>query len=170
MADLPTTPFAEWLSECCDVSEAAEGARELTGDLYRSFKAWSAARGFDRVMGMKAFGDALRDRQIALAGKNEAGLKYRGPIRLRPDHGNAGRFMASAVGRDDRPVATLSKVWVAGGPLAVRDLHARPISFRPSQPLIWECNAFKITNRPRRAWRDLLAAFLSPFRRRSARS
>jgi hypothetical protein len=34
-------------------------------------------------MSAKAFGNALRDRQIGLMGKNAKGLKYRGPIRLK---------------------------------------------------------------------------------------
>ncbi|MNV88473.1 hypothetical protein D3C71_1826870 [compost metagenome] len=34
-------------------------------------------------MSTRAFGDALRDRQIGLMGKDKAGLTYRGPIRLK---------------------------------------------------------------------------------------
>lgn len=80
-----SSPFGDWLAECCVTGEEAKGARELVGELYRSFKEWSEAQGNDRIMGAKAFGDALRDRQVALMGKNAKGLKYRGPIRLKTD-------------------------------------------------------------------------------------
>jgi len=80
-----SSPFGDWLSECCLTGDEAKGSRELVGDLYRSFKEWSEAQGNDRIMSAKAFGDALRDRQVALLGKNAKGLKYRGPIRLKTD-------------------------------------------------------------------------------------
>lgn len=78
-----SSPFGDWLAERCITGPAADGKRELSGDLYKSFQAWSEENGNDRVMSSKAFGDALRDRQIGLAGKNAAGLKYRGPIQLK---------------------------------------------------------------------------------------
>lgn len=80
-----SSPFGDWLAECCVTGEEAKGRRELVGELYRSFKEWSEAQGNDRIMGAKAFGDALRDRQVGLMGKNAKGLKYRGPIRLKTD-------------------------------------------------------------------------------------
>ncbi|MFZ3008556.1 MAG: phage/plasmid primase, P4 family [Phenylobacterium sp.] len=78
-----SSPFGDWLAEFCFHGEAAGGNRELTGDLYTSFKEWSEDAGNDRIMSAKAFGDALRDRQIGVMGKNAKGLKYRGPIRLK---------------------------------------------------------------------------------------
>lgn len=81
-----SSPFGDWLAECCVSGDAAKADdRELTGDLYRSFKDWSEEAGNDRVMSNAAFGNALRDRQIGVAGKNARGLKYRGPIRLKTD-------------------------------------------------------------------------------------
>ena len=78
-----SSPFGDWLSECCVIGDAAGDRKELVGDLYASFKGWSEDNGNDRVMSAKAFGDALRDRQIAVVGKNSKGLKFRGPIRLK---------------------------------------------------------------------------------------
>jgi len=80
-----SSPFGDWLADFCVTGEAAKGCRELSGELYRSFKEAMEEQGIDRIMGTKAFGDALRDRQIGLMGKNAKGLKYRGPIRLKTD-------------------------------------------------------------------------------------
>jgi putative DNA primase/helicase len=80
-----SSPFGDWLADFCVTGEAARGCRELSADLYRSFKEAMEEQGIDRIMGTKAFGDALRDRQIGLMGKNAKGLKYRGPIRLKTD-------------------------------------------------------------------------------------
>lgn len=78
-----SSPFGDWLRELCVTGDAAKGDRALTGDLYRSFKDWFEAQGFEKPMSARAFGDAMRDRQIGVMGKNSAGLKYRGPIRLK---------------------------------------------------------------------------------------
>ncbi|WP_309628749.1 phage/plasmid primase, P4 family [Brevundimonas sp.] len=79
-----SSPFGDWLAERCLTGDACSaGDRELSGVLYKSFQDWSEENGNDRVMSTKAFGDALRDRQVGVAGKNAAGLKYRGPIRLK---------------------------------------------------------------------------------------
>lgn len=78
-----SSPFGDWLSERCIYGEAAYGERTLTGELFKNYEAWCEDQGNDRVMSAKAFGDALRDRQITVAGKNFKGLKYRGPIRLK---------------------------------------------------------------------------------------
>lgn len=78
-----SSPFGDWLNERCLWGEAAQGARTLSGELYASYKDWCDAQGNDRPMSARAFGDALRDRQIALAGKDGQGRKYRGPIRLK---------------------------------------------------------------------------------------
>lgn len=81
-----SSPFGDWLRERCWIGEDAKGGRELSGDLYESFKTWFEAQGFERPMSARAFGDALRDRQIVLMGKDRTGKKYRGPIRLKtPD-------------------------------------------------------------------------------------
>lgn len=78
-----SSPFGDWLRERCVIGDEAEGHKELSGDLYSSFKAWFDQQGFEKPMSARAFGDALRDRQIGLVGKNTAGLKMRGPIRLK---------------------------------------------------------------------------------------
>lgn len=80
-----SSPFGDWLRERCVTGDDAKGDRTLSGDLYRDFKDWFEAQGFEKPMSARAFGDALRDRQIGLMGKNAAGLKYRGPIRLKTD-------------------------------------------------------------------------------------
>lgn len=78
-----SSPFGDWLAERCVYGEAAYGERTLTGELFKDYQDWCEDQGNDRVMSSKAFGDALRDRQITVAGKNFKGLKYRGPIRLK---------------------------------------------------------------------------------------
>lgn len=78
-----SSPFGDWLAERCVTGEEAKGGKELSSELYASFKEWSEAQGHEKIMSVRAFGDALRDRQVGLMGKNAAGLKYRGPIRLR---------------------------------------------------------------------------------------
>lgn len=84
-----SSPFGDWLAECCVTGAEAEGCRELSNNLYLSFKTWSEDAGNDRVMSAAAFGNALRDRQIGVVGKNAKGLKYRGPIRLKTDEERA---------------------------------------------------------------------------------
>ncbi|MDP1642734.1 MAG: phage/plasmid primase, P4 family [Phenylobacterium sp.] len=84
-----SSPFGDWLAECCITGPEADGERELSKTLYLSFKEWSEEAGNDRVMSAAAFGNALRDRQIGVAGKNAKGLKYRGPIRLKTDEERA---------------------------------------------------------------------------------
>ena len=80
-----SSPFGDWLAECCVHGDAAAGHRELSKNLYASFKTWFEDQGFEKPMGPKAFGDAMRDRQIETKGKDRAGLQYRGPIRLLSD-------------------------------------------------------------------------------------
>lgn len=75
-----SSPFGDWFAERC---ERKEGSRELSRDLYADFKTWMEDQGHDKVMSVRAFGDALADRQVLLAGKNGQGQKYRGPVRLR---------------------------------------------------------------------------------------
>lgn len=78
-----SSPFGDWLLECCDLGKS-EG-RELSANLHASYKEWCERQGIDKPMSARAFGDALQDRQVLLAGKNAKGLKYRGPIRLKAD-------------------------------------------------------------------------------------
>lgn len=80
-----SSPFGDWLRERCITGDSAQGQKELSGDLYTNFKSWFEEQGFEKPMSARAFGDALRDRQIVLMGKNRKGLKYRGPIRLKTD-------------------------------------------------------------------------------------
>jgi putative DNA primase/helicase len=78
-----SSPFGDWLRERCWTGEKAGTDRELSGVLYNDFKKWFEDQGFEKPMSTRAFGDALRDRQIGLMGKDKSGLKYRGPIRLK---------------------------------------------------------------------------------------
>jgi len=100
------SPISDWLGQRCVFGEAAgPGTRELSGVLYKDFKDWFEAQGFEKPMSARAFGDALRDRQVLLAGKDRNGLKYRGPIRLKtPEEleaeGLAGQAAADAM-QDD---------------------------------------------------------------------
>lgn len=102
-----SSPFGDWLAERCVTGEDAKDQRELSSNLYASFKEWSEEQGHEKIMSARAFGDALRDRQVGLAGKNAAGLKYRGPIRLksleeRASEGDAGANHASAASATQR--------------------------------------------------------------------
>lgn len=78
-----SSPFGDWLNERCVWGQAASGVRTLSKELYADYKDWAEGQGHDRPMSQRAFGDALHQRQILLAGKNGAGQKYRGPIRLK---------------------------------------------------------------------------------------
>ncbi len=109
-----SSPFGDWLAERCHTGPAADGHRELSGDLYKSFQAWSEENGNDRVMSSKAFGDALRDRQIGLAGKNAGGLKYRGPIKLKTPE----ELAAEANKAEATAAATAAALTAARGPAA----------------------------------------------------
>ncbi|MBS0331474.1 MAG: hypothetical protein JSS35_01780, partial [Proteobacteria bacterium] len=78
-----SSPFGDWLAEYCLTGDDAGEHRELSSELYASFKTWSEDMGNDRIMSAAAFGNALRDRQIGVRGKDAKGRKYRGPIRLK---------------------------------------------------------------------------------------
>ncbi len=83
-----SSPFGDWLASRCVYGpdakdERGEPCRTLSKDLYTNFKDWFEAQGFEKPMSAKSFGDALRDRQIATAGKDRNGSQYRGPIRLK---------------------------------------------------------------------------------------
>jgi putative DNA primase/helicase len=100
-----SSPFGDWLTERCVYGEAANGARTLSGDLHADYKEWCEAQGNDKPMSARAFGDALRDRQIALAGKDPKGRKFRGPIRLKTplELDQDTRAAEAAAGRDAPP-------------------------------------------------------------------
>lgn len=78
-----SSPFGDWLAECCVWGEAAAGERALSSELFASYKDWCEVQGNDKPMSVTGFGNALRDRQIGVVGKNAKGNKYRGPIRLK---------------------------------------------------------------------------------------
>jgi putative DNA primase/helicase len=85
-----SSPFGDWLHERCVFGAAATNPE--TGEDYwtassvllNAFKDWWEDQGNDRdkAMGPKAFGDALRDRQV-MGRKDRKGNKIRGPIRLK---------------------------------------------------------------------------------------
>jgi putative DNA primase/helicase len=101
-----SSPFGDWLNERCVWGRAADGTRTLVGELHADFKDWAEKQGQDKPMSQRAFGDALAQRQIVLAGKNSAGLKYRSPIRLKnPAELEADAAAAEAAGENGRPGA-----------------------------------------------------------------
>ena len=85
-----SSPFGEWFQARCihgdaarDPEDPTKAARTLSSELYADFKKWFEDQGFEKPMGPKAFGDAMRDRQVGTAGKDRTGKQYRGPIRLK---------------------------------------------------------------------------------------
>lgn len=96
-----SSPFGDWLSERCVWGEAAEGERTLSGALYADYKSWCEEQGNDRPMSVRAFGDALRDRQVRMVGKDGSGKKLRGPIRLKTALEIADDIRAANAGLDD---------------------------------------------------------------------
>lgn len=79
-----SSPFGDWLDACCVWGEAAKGEMTAAGELYADYKTWSEAEGHDKPMSVRAFGDALSDRQVMVVKKDAKGRKVRGPIRLKP--------------------------------------------------------------------------------------
>jgi putative DNA primase/helicase len=112
-----SSPISDWLMQRCVYGEAAAGERTLAGELYKDFKDWFDAQGFEKPPSARSFGDALRDRQILLAGKNGAGLKYRGPVRLK----RADELAADAAADD-----ATSDGSGAGGPVGSGTLPREP--------------------------------------------
>ena len=115
-----TSPFGDWLAERC-VTHGSDGdgkpERTLAKELFADFKAWMEEQGHEKVMSIRAFGDALRARQIDVMGKNSAGLKYRGPIRLKtPAELSADQAAAEAA------LAAMNDLSSAGGHVAGPDL------------------------------------------------
>ena len=97
-----SSPFGEWVMDRLIMDK---DAKVLASDLYADFKAWMADQGHEerQVMTQRAFGSALGDRQIILAGKDGAGRKQRSGARLRRPQdgeasGSAGAGGASAPG------------------------------------------------------------------------
>jgi putative DNA primase/helicase len=78
-----SSPFGDWLNERCVWGKAAEGVRTMSSELFNDYKTWAEAQGIDKPMSIRAFGDALQQRQILLAGKNRLGQKLRAPIRVK---------------------------------------------------------------------------------------
>ena len=94
-----SSPFGDWLNERCMWGKAAEGERTRSSELFDDYKAWAEEQGIDKPMSIRAFGDALQQRQILLAGKDRTGKKLRGPIRLKtPSEIHADLALASAGG------------------------------------------------------------------------
>ncbi len=118
------SPFGDWLQERCvthGVDDQGRPHRTLSKLLLADFKAWSEQQGTDadKVMSMRAFGDALRARQIDTVGKNAEGQKYRGPIRLKtPEE------LARDQARADALLAAREQTSGAGGPLGGDDIAA----------------------------------------------
>lgn len=73
-----------WLAERCNFGPSLQGSRALASDLKADFDAWLRARGDDPPISATAFGRQLTLRGVRVSGKDCDGLKYRGPIRLKP--------------------------------------------------------------------------------------
>lgn len=73
------SPLSRWMAER---AVADEGAVETSQALYADYVAWCDANDAGRPMSSRAFGDALRDRHVMLAGKTRGGLKLRRGLRL----------------------------------------------------------------------------------------
>lgn len=76
-------PFSEWVQAMLDMSDPM--ARELSADLYASYKQWCEAEGKadSEVMNSTRFGRELGDLQIIMCGKDSKGRKLRRGARLR---------------------------------------------------------------------------------------
>ncbi len=75
-----TSPFGEWYAARC-VIEAGATSRGV--DLFEDYKVWAAAHGHAQVMSIRAFGDALQQRQHILAGRDAERVRLRAGLRLR---------------------------------------------------------------------------------------
>ncbi len=81
-----SSPFGDWLNECCIWGEAAGQANELSTVLYACYKQWVADQGGDdKPMSLRAFGDALMQRQIMHGPRRGDGKKTRAGIKLRDE-------------------------------------------------------------------------------------
>ena len=76
-----TSPVAEWLSECCDLSDP--DAREGSTKLWKHYEQWCEANGIEKPGGQTKFGRSLTDRQLYDGPKDSKGLKTRLGIKLR---------------------------------------------------------------------------------------
>lgn len=76
-------PFSEWAHARLDLSDPM--ARELSADLYASYKQWCEDEGLSdaEVMNSTRFGRSLGDLQIIMCGKDSKGKKLRRGARLR---------------------------------------------------------------------------------------
>ena len=75
-----SNPFAQWME---DRVELDPNSRIEATVLFKDYTAWMEAQGHDRPMSQKAFGGALGDLQILLAGKNAAGRMTRRGAKLK---------------------------------------------------------------------------------------
>ncbi len=109
-------PFGEWFADRLDRSDPS--CRTRAGELYADYKAFCDENGHDRPMSTTAFGRALGDMQIILAGKDSSGKKLRRGAKLKPKYapeeledpfapprgdGLGSRSSPGGVQADDRP-------------------------------------------------------------------
>ena len=73
--------FAQWLE---DRTIRDDNERVEATVLFKDYVSWMEAEGHDRPMSQKAFGGALGDLQILLAGKNALGRMTRRGLKLKP--------------------------------------------------------------------------------------
>lgn len=74
-----SNPFVQWFEARV---ERDESARVRASELYADYKSWMEDNGHDKPMSQRAFGGALGDLQIILAGKDGAGKVMRRGARL----------------------------------------------------------------------------------------
>ena len=118
------SPFGDWLNERCvthGVDADGKPDRTLSKTLHTDFKEWSEEQGHDKVMSIRAFGDALRARQIDVMGRNGAGQKSRGPIRLK----TMAELLADQAAADAQQLA-MNGLTSAGGTYQDPDLEESP--------------------------------------------
>jgi len=119
-----SSPFGDWLMTRCVFGKAAEGHRTLSKDLHADYKAWCEDQGQDakQIMGVKAFGTALSQRQIRPAGKDRKGIQYRGPIRLKTEEELAQDYAAENPDSGDQTgSASATLRGIGDDPLSMED-------------------------------------------------
>lgn len=75
-----SSPFGEWFM---DSVELETGTKTPAAHFYSSYKEWCEGQGIERPMSQTAFGNALADRQVIRAGKDQHGRVLRMGARLK---------------------------------------------------------------------------------------
>jgi putative DNA primase/helicase len=114
-----SSPFGDWLNECCVWGDAAAGHRTLTTELYKSYKDWMIDQGGDeKPMSLRSFGDALFQRQILHGPRMNDGKKTRAPIRLKTTEERDLAAKASGASQASPASATVGVADISDDPFA----------------------------------------------------